>query len=444
VWRDTAAAHAQNNDLEANQMTRTTRFAVAFVAAAGGMLATRAARAQDAGVTQCSSLPNPIYVGGSSAFVPTLNLYAAKLAQETPATTVIYVSSASCVGANAVGSHTAVTGTGTYYLANGTASPTNCSIAASTYLDVGVSDVFYDSCVAAQLAPTAPAGLRDALGPAQAMEIIVPQNNTTGYLTSAEGNVVWGCGNYTATGITFPTNGVFVRGTTSGSQIITAAGINLPDLSFYGNGMTTSPVLQVSGGSPGMAAAVGNFPSKNQGSLNAIGFLGADVFDLDHAATPGAEFIALPFAATGQTAAYYVDSEPGSRDRRNVRDGHYFNWGYEHLLYTVPVTDGGVAGQPSAAASKLVNLVTGVTKDSTFDYVQLDAVAGTIPLCAMSVAKANDSPGYLSVYSPSATCNCAYVASASGNVPAGCTACTATDGGSTCGSGKTCQHGYCE
>ncbi|HVV52434.1 MAG TPA: hypothetical protein VHO06_22395 [Polyangia bacterium] len=425
-------------------MTRSTRFAVALAAAAGGMLATRAARAQDAGVTQCSSLPNPIYVGGSSAFVPTLNLYAAKLAQETTPTTVIYVSSASCVGASAIGGHTAITGTGTYYLANGTASPTNCAIGANTYLDVGVSDVFYDSCASSNQAPAAPANLRDALGPAQAMEIIVPQNNTTGYLTALEGNDIWGCGSYTSPDnkVTFGMNGVFVRGTTSGSQIITSAAIGLDDLAFFGNNMTPQ---QVSGGSPGMAAAVGNYPSKNQGSLNAIGFLGADVFDLDHAATAGAAFIALPFAATGQSKAYYVDSEPGARDRQNVRDGHYFAWGYEHLLYTVDATDGG-AGQPSAAASKLINLITGVTTDPTFDYVQLDAVAGTIPLCAMSVAKANDSPGYLSVYTPSATCNCAYVASATGNVPAGCTPCTAsaTDGGSTCGGGKSCRHGYCE
>ncbi len=426
-------------------MTRTTRFAVALVAAAGGMLATRAARAQDAGVTQCSSLPNPIYVGGSSAFVPTLNLYAAKLAQETPATTIIYISSSSCVGAGAIAGNTPQAGTGTYYLPNGTASPSNCAVGTGTVLDVGVSDVFYDSCFASNQVPAAPATLHDTLGPAQAMEIIVPQNNTTGYLTAAEGNVIWGCGSYTSTDNTaiFGQTGVFVRGTTSGSQIITAAGIGLPDLSFYGNGMTTSPVLQVSGGSAGMAAAVGNYPSKNQGSLHAIGFLGADVFDLDHAATPGAEFIALPFAAAGQTKAYYVDSEPGARDRQNVRDGHYFNWGYEHLLYTVPSTDGGT-GQPSAAASKLINLVTGVTKDPTFDYVQLDAVAGTIPICAMSVAKADDSPGTLSVSVPTTTCNCAYVAAATGNVPAGCTACTATDGGSTCGTGKSCQHGYCE
>src|SRR5580692_154371 len=246
-------------------MTRTTRFAVALVAAAGGMLATRAARAQDAGVTQCSSLPNPIYVGGSSAFVPTLNLYASKLAQETPATTIIYISSSSCVGAGAIASNTPQAGTGTYYLPNGTASPSNCAIGTGTVLDVGVSDVFYDSCFASNQVPAAPATLHDTLGPAQAMEIIVPQNNTTGYLTSGEGNVIWGCGSYTSTDNTaiFGQTGVFVRGTTSGSQIITAAGIGLPDLSFAGN--SPSP-QQVSGGSAGMAAAVGNFPSKNQGS----------------------------------------------------------------------------------------------------------------------------------------------------------------------------------
>ena len=423
-------------------MTRTTRFAVALVAIAGGTLASRGARAQDAGVTLCSSLPNPVYVGGSSAFVPTLNQYAAKLAKETTPTTVIYISSASCTGASAIANHTAQTATGTYYLPNGTASPTNCSPSSNTFLDIGVSDVFYASCAASNQAPAQPANLHDVFGPAQAMEIIVPQNNTTGYLTALEGQDIWGCGKYTSpdSKVTFGVNGVFVRGTTSGSQIITAAGIGLDDLAFFGNNMSPQ---QVSGGSTGMAAAVGGFPSANQGSLNAIGFLGADVFDLDHAATAGAQFIALPFAAAGQTNAYYVDSEPGARDRKNVRDGHYFNWGYEHLLYTVPTTDGG-AGQLSAAASKLIDLITGAATDPTFDYVQLDAVAGTIPLCAMSVAKTNDSPGYLSVSVPTSTCNCAYQAAATGIAPAGCTVCTAGDAGSTCGAGKSCQHGYCE
>ena len=430
-------------------MTRTTRFAVAIVAIAGGTLATRAARAQDAGVTQCSSLPNPVYVGGSTAFQPTLGWYAAKLAAESPATTIIYQSQGSCIGAGDIASHTAISGTGIYYLplASGGAPVTaNCAIGASTYLDIGVSDVFYDSCATSNQAPNPkPASVQDAVGPVQAMEIIVPQNNTTGYLTALEGNVIWGCGKYTSSDskVIFGQSGVFVRGTSSGSQIVTAGAIGLPDLLFYGNNMTSSPALQVAGGSTGMETSVASFPMKNQGSLNAIGFLGADFFDRDHAANPGAEFISLPFAASGQTSAYYVDSEPGAKDRRNVRDGHYFAWGYEHLLYSVPTTDAGV-GQPSAAASKLIGIITGTTIDPTFDYVQLDAVAGTIPLCAMSVAKTNDSPGYLSVNTPSTTCNCAYVAAASGIVPAGCTACTATDGGSSCGTGKSCQHGYCE
>jgi hypothetical protein len=425
-------------------MTRTTRFAVALVAAAGGMLATRAARAQtDAGVTLCSSLPNPIYMGGSSAFQPTVNLYAAKLAAETPATTLIYNSSASCTGATQIANNSAVTGTATYFTAAGVSS--TCTLDTNTHLDVGVSDVFYDSCASSNQAPSPkPATVQDAVGPAQAMEIIVPQNNTTGYLTALEGNDIWGCGKYTSPDgkVVFNMNGIFVRGTSSGSQIITAAAIGLNDNAFIGNNMTTSPmIMQVSGGSAGMAKAVGTYPTQNQGSLNAIGFLGADVFDSTHSATPGAAFIALPFAASGQTKAYYVDSEPGSRDRQNVRDGHYFAWGYEHMLYNV-AADGGT--QPSAAAAKIINLVTGAATDKSFDYVQLDAVAGTIPLCAMSVAKANDSPGYLSVSPPSTSCNCAYVAAASGNVPSGCTACTAGDGGSTCGSGKSCQHGYCE
>ena len=196
-------------------MTRTTRFAVALVAAAGGMLATRAARAQvDAGVLSCSSLPNPIYVGGSTAFQPTLGWYAAKLAGESPATTIVYQSQGSCIGAGDIASHTALTGTAIYYLplaSGGTPTTATCSVDANTYLDIGVSDVFYDSCAASNQAPSPkPAAVQDTVGPVQAMEIIVPQNNTTGYLTAGEGNVIWGCGKYTSSDnkVVFGMNGV--------------------------------------------------------------------------------------------------------------------------------------------------------------------------------------------------------------------------------------------
>ena len=73
-------------------MTRMTRFAVTLVVTAGGLLAARAASAQDAGTTPtCASLPNPVYLDGSSAFEPTVAAFAVKLAAESTPMTVVYL-----------------------------------------------------------------------------------------------------------------------------------------------------------------------------------------------------------------------------------------------------------------------------------------------------------------------------------------------------------------
>jgi hypothetical protein len=417
-------------------MIRLIRVAAAFVVAAGGLLAARSANAQDAGTTvDCSTLPHPIYVTGSSAFGPTLNAFAAKLAMETTPTTIVYISSSSCAGATAIASGTALTATGTYYLATGAQSPNPCTPHAGTTADLAVSDVFYESCSSTNQAPARPTTLGDIKGPVQAMEIIVPKNNTTGYLTAQEGQVIWGCSTLPSTITTIEATGVFVRGPTSGSQIITAAAIGLDPSAFVGNSTT----LQL-GSSGVMASTVGGYPTAHTGDNNAVGFLGADVFDLDHASTT-APLIALPFQASGQTLAFYADSAPGTADRKNVRDGHYFPWGYEHLLATVDST--GAATDTGAA--KLIGLITGATTDSSFDYVQVEGKAGTIPLCAMAVQKTADVPGYLSPSARTSTCDCAYQAAASGTAPTGCTTCTTGgDAGNTCSGGKTCQHGYCE
>jgi ABC-type phosphate transport system substrate-binding protein len=417
-------------------MTRMTRFAVALAVAAGGLLAERTASAQ----VDCSTLPNPIYVTGSSAFVPTMNAFAAKLAMETTPSTVIYASSSSCQGATAIANSTALTGTAlTYYNADGTLNMAGCNITNTTTLaDLAVSDVFYASC--GTQAPTQPANLADFPGPVQAMEIIVPLNNgTTTYLTAAEGHDIWGCGvafmgpaATDGTFLDFDMAGIFVRGPTSGSQIITASAINLDPSAMMGT---------MVGKSGDMAFGVGNYPVTKSGSVNAIGFLGADVFDLDHALN-NQQLTAVPFAATGQTNAYLVDSAQGVPDRQNVRDGHYFPWGYEHLLATVDTT---TKLPTDTKAAKLIGLITGATTDPTLDYVQLEGKAGTVPLCAMAVAKADDSPGYLTVAPTPPTCTCAFQAAALGTAPSGCVACTGgADAGTGCTGGKTCQHGFCE
>jgi hypothetical protein len=410
------------------------RFAVTLVVTAGGLLAARGARAQDAGTTPtCASLPNPVYLDGSSAFEPTVAQFAVKLAAASTPMTIVYLKPGSCAGVNSIATKADITGTATYYQLNGTTlmKPTCTLPTSGQKADIGVSDVFYGSCGSA--APTTqPADLKDFPGPVQAMEFVVAKANTsTQYLTALEAQDIYGCGAGAAVSTFTQATGIFCRDQNSGTQIIISDNIGLSPA-------TPAPPICVSeSGSGAVATAVGGYTTP----AAAIGFLGADVYDSNRSTLN-----ALAFEAVSQTAAYYADSTSAARDRQNVRDGHYTMWGYEHMFAYV-----GSNGQPTSAnAAKVIGLILGTSTDAAVgDFVSIEGAAGTIPTCAMGVQKLNDSPGYLS---PAATptCTCAYVKAATGTAPTSCVACGGgSDGGADaaaagCTGGKTCQHGFCE
>ena len=130
----------------------------------------------------------------------------------------------------------------------------------------------------------------------------------------------------------------------------------------------------------------------------AIGFISADAFDAVGSTaqtTPRTQMSELAFEWYGQTKAYYADSDPSAYDRRNVRDGHYAIWGYEHMLATV---DGsGAITNPKAA--NFIGWINGTKVDPSFDPVVVEAGAGTIPTCAMKVQRYVDG-GPLDDYTP--------------------------------------------
>jgi hypothetical protein len=410
-----------------------TRFAVTFIVTAGGLLAARGANAQatDAGTPTCASLTNPVYVDGSSAFVPTAGAFAVKLANSTAnKMTVVYTSPGSCAGVNDIATTKALAGTGTYFTLSSTNTlvKNSCTLATTQTADLAISDVFYGSCGTAAPA-TMPATLKDFPGPVQAMEFIVPVGNTTTkYITAAEANVLYGlCGATGGISTFSQASGIFCRDQNSGTQIIIASNIGLPAA-----GLTMC--MSVSGSA--MPGDVGGYSMPNA----AIGFVGADIYDANRS-TLGA----LAFQANGQTAAYYADSTTSARDRQNVRDGHYVMWGYEHMFANVDTN-----GTPTNAnAGKLINIINGVTSDPAVgDAALVAATAGTIPNCAMGVKKTDDAPGYMTKVTP--TCTCAYLKAATGTAPASCVTCGGgSDGGADaaaggCTGGKTCQHGFCE
>src|SRR5262249_20623639 len=69
--------------------------------------------------------PNRIYLAGSSAFQPAAQAVAVKLGALTTAdrTTIIYKSSASCDGVNAILNNSDLTGTATYFTLDNTMNP---------------------------------------------------------------------------------------------------------------------------------------------------------------------------------------------------------------------------------------------------------------------------------------------------------------------------------
>lgn len=339
----------------------------------------------------CSSLPDPVVVAGSSAVGPFIKAMGSVLAAQTTPTTLIYQKQGSCTGVNAVVLDTTPTaacangacikGTATYYDATGAA--LTCDLDASgTHVDVGLSDVWVDTCTGSQ----PPTGVKDYAGPVEAMLFVVPKASTQQAITAEEAYFVFGFG---AAGMAKPwTNPAlyFVRNALSGTEQIIAHAIAVPAGRWKGMDM---------GGSQQVADGV----SGSQTPEASIGIIGADFYDL-HRDT----LTSLAFQAFHQKGAYYADTTATSFNKRNVRDGHYTMFGYLHLITHVDGT-----GVPTSSASKrfvdwiLGNTGTGGTP-APFDITDVTINSHLIPTCAMKVQRASEG-GALSPYTPPTDCS---------------------------------------
>jgi hypothetical protein len=166
---------------------------------------------------------------------------------------------------------------------------------------------------------------------------------------------------------------------------------------------------------------------------------------------------ALAFQAAGQMCGYFPDSAQGNHDKLNVREGRYAIWGPEHLV--VNMSGGQPVGLNSntaavqavistltatatapAASSDAGTSLTDAQIGSIIDVISAPA-AGVVPTCAMKVSRTSE-VGPEASFSPPAACGCRFQVAATGAVPTGCTACTAST--SCSGSTPVCRFGYCE
>lgn len=371
-------------------------------------------------------LPNPIYLAGSSAFEPILGHLAVQI-RAKQGVSIIYSAIASCNGVSAISppadlpTPQPLLGTAHYYTLDPTDNTTvitnSCSLAGNTMASIGVSDVSFESCQST----ARPASLGEWFGPEQAMLIIVPERNVSlTALSSQQAAAIWGCGQQGNQGPFVDESAIQQRSSTSGTQIMVAKNIGVPETAFKGQANASSTLLVNS------LLAVAD-------PQTAIGFVANDFY-----ATKRNVLNSVAFRGIGQRKAYYADSDSVADDLLNVREGRYMIQGPLHFF--APMTN----GAPSGPAATVLNWLAGsvpIDPADTTSYVRTVASLGDVPQCAMKV-RINKDGGLFSSYTPPVTCDCAFQKAKNLRVPAGsCRVCKAD---SDCSGGLRCQTGYCE
>jgi len=402
---------------------------VALAGAAGSFLvaSTVAAQSTTVACSDTTTLPNPIFMGGSTAFEPILGQLAVQIKAKQQVS-IVYAGISSCLGVSAISPPAdnpvpqPLTGTAHYYTVDPTDSTkivtNSCNLSGGTMASIGVSDAAFDSC---QGVPR-PAGIGEWAGPQQAMLIVVPEANvTTTAISSEQAAAIWGCGTKSGVGKFNTISGIQQRSGSSGTQILVARNIGVPETAFLGT-------ANASGGA--LVTSLIGVPDPQ----TAIGFLANDAY-----ATRRSVINSVAFRGIGQKKAYYADSTATADDLKNVRDGHYMIQGPLHFFSKVDA-----AGQPAASAKLVLDWLTGAAPIDTADpnsYVRIVATGGDVPQCAMKVKISKDG-GLFSPYAPPVSCGCAFEKAKNVTWPAGvCTPCASS---ATCTGGTKCQFGYCE
>jgi hypothetical protein len=210
----------------------------------------------------------------------------------------------------------------------------------------------------------------------------------------------------------------FIRNSGSGTQQMLSRAIEVDAKRWWG--------IDQGGSSKVRDTLEAVAPSKSTG---AIGILSTDFTDPERS-----RLRMLAFKGKDQICGYYPDSTLFTRDKSNVRDGHYSIWGPVHFYAQV------TGGVPSQAAAALVTRFSLPRLDQTL----LDAIIkiGFVPACAMNVQRTLEM-GPISTYSPEFHCGCYFEATVpGGTAPASCQVCK---GPADCPTGKpACNNGFCE
>lgn len=339
--------------------------------------------------------------------------------------TLIWRTSPSCVNIDQLFLQTPVpAGTVMQYVADATTDPAwtpttpnlTCTVpAAGVILDVANSALFNSAC---PNGVTTPAHVRALNGGTQAYVLAVPEASTQTAITFEEAYFVFGFG---AAGMVTPwvdEAQIYIRALTTSTLLAWAANITVPGAKWKG---------QQQLGTMGSSLVVSMLAGSTS-PQTAIGILGAEVYDNERT-----RLNVLAYRAKGQYAAYYPDSTATSRDKKNVRDGHYTVWSptvwMDRVNGTTPL---------NADARYVVDLLISatVTPAPNFDMLSMIAAVGLVPVCAMGVQRSFEG-GPLSLFTPPQSCTCKFESLVDTTT---CATCSPTQ---ACTTG-VCRDGFCE
>jgi hypothetical protein len=399
----------------------------------------------------CSSYPNPVFVSGSSASQPVLQALAAVLGNGV---SIIYQNPDSCYGLNdaITSAPSTEAGVATSFLDPTSGTAIACTLNATTpeFPDIGVSDVFIETCQTRLATATPAAGQHIAKinGPIQAMAIAVPTMAQGSPSISAEAAyVVFG---YDATGAMVPpwnqAANIFVRPQTSGTLNMIGEAIGLPATKWANAALSTTVPAQQAGSTGAMFSDIANAnTSPNVGAT--VGILSAEaVIQRNNGVAAGGGTVkVLPFQGAGQSCGYYPDSTGTQFDKLNVRQGRYDIWGPLHFVVNVDAN-----GYPSVphkdAAATVLNyfIATGDGMQTPFAVADAGAISdsqklqlitaeaqplkgGVVPWCAMEVMRTGEVGPEASYQSPE-PCGCRFEFAAVGKtVSPYCKTCSSDD-----------------
>jgi len=367
---------------------------------------------------ECATVPNPVYVTGSTAAKPLLVELSKYLATQTSPTTIVYLGQGSCVGVDAILNGTPIQGSGSSALSiwDATGTEKTCDVTTPIVADIGISDVFATTCFA--LPGGLASNIADFLGPVQSMTFAVPIGSQEVSISAEAAYYLYGFGGDSGVVPWTDEAVIFKRDINSGTQRMIAAAIGVPADKWKGTPTASSGDL--------LQKLTLAAPRER-----AIGILAADVAQDNRTVLR-----VLAYQHSKQSCGYFPDRDATSNEKANVRDGHYAIWGPLHLLTRLDNN-----GYPlKSATADVVGYLAGTkTAPGQLDLIVLEAQRHVVPQCAMRVKRTQEL-GPMATFSPVGSCGCYYE-----KVANGATKCAPCQRQTDCpATTPVCSYGYCE